>query len=65
MAISREQSRTEHTAANVAASSGGHDQFSETIYGVICSTCHNYILIDKTNCPRSCREHESCRQAYA
>ena len=45
MAISREQARTEHTASTT------HDQFSETIYGVVCSTCHNYILIDKTNCP--------------
>jgi hypothetical protein len=61
MAISRSQARTEH------ASQGGqgHDQFSETIYGVICSACHNYILIDKTNCLPSCREHETCRQAYA
>ena len=45
MAISREQARTEHTASTT------HDQFSETIYGVVCSACHNYILIDKTNCP--------------
>jgi cytochrome c5 len=59
MAISREQARTEHTAST------SHDQFSETIYGVVCSTCHNYILIDKTNCPSSCREHETCRAAYA
>jgi hypothetical protein len=59
MAMTREQARSGHTAAN------GHDQFSETIYGVICSNCHNYILIDKTNCPRTCREHEACRQAYA
>jgi cytochrome c5 len=59
MAISREQARTEHTANTT------HDQFSETIYGVVCSTCHNYILIDKTNCSPSCREHETCRQAYA
>jgi hypothetical protein len=59
MAISREQARTEHTAST------SHDQFSETIYGVVCSTCHNYILIDKTNCPPSCREHETCRAAYA
>jgi hypothetical protein len=60
MALSREQGRAEHTATNP-----GHDQFSETIYGVVCASCHNYILIDKTNCPRSCREHETCRQAYA
>jgi hypothetical protein len=59
MAISREQARTEH------AGTTSHDQFSETIYGVVCSTCHNYILIDKTNCPPSCREHETCRAAYA
>jgi len=60
MAISRPQARAEHTAANA-----GHDQFSETIYGVMCAFCKNYILIDKTNCPPSCREHEPCRQAYA
>lgn len=59
MAISREEARTAHTASTT------HDQFSETIYGVVCSTCHNYILIDKTNCPPSCREHETCRHAYA
>jgi hypothetical protein len=59
MAISREQARNEHTGST------SHDQFSETIYGVVCSTCHNYILIDKTNCPPSCREHETCRAAYA
>jgi hypothetical protein len=64
MAISREQGRIEHTAATASATSAGHDQFSETIYGVMCFSCHNYILIDKTNCPRSCREHETCRQAY-
>lgn len=61
MAKSRAQIREEH-AAQLGA---GHDQFSETIYGVICAACHNYILIDKTNCPPSCREHEACRQAYA
>ncbi|MGB6979234.1 MAG: hypothetical protein WBD66_08505 [Candidatus Acidiferrales bacterium] len=61
MAMSREQARQEHVASNGA----GHDQFGETIYGVICSACHNYILIDKTNCPPSCRDHEPCRQAYA
>jgi len=59
MAMSREQGRSEHTAKT------SHEQFTETIYGVICSTCHNYILIDKTNCAKNCREHESCRQAYA
>ena len=59
MAISREEIRQRHTAEM------GHDQFSETIYGVICATCHNYVLIDRTNCPSSCREHETCRAAYA
>ena len=58
MAIPREQARAEHTKTS------SHGEFTETIYGVVCSTCHNYILIDKTNCPRSCREHESCRLAY-
>jgi hypothetical protein len=58
MAMSREQAREEHTR------SATHEQFSETIYGVVCSSCHNYILIDKTNCPTTCREHETCRQAY-
>lgn len=57
MGMTREEARTEHTAKTA------HDQFSETIYGVICATCHNYIHIDKTNCPPSCREHETCRQA--
>jgi len=59
MAASREQGRAEHTAATT------HDQFSETVFGVVCAACHNYILIDKTNCPPTCREHETCRQAYA
>jgi cytochrome c5 len=59
MAMSREQARKEH------ASQKGHEQFNETIYGVICATCHNYILIDKTNCAPTCREHEACRQAYS
>lgn len=59
MAMSREQARLEHT------SKAGHEQFSETIYGLICATCHNYILIDKTNCPPTCREHEGCRLAYS
>jgi len=58
MAMSREQARGEHTAKT------SHGQFSETIYGLVCSTCRNYILVDKTNCAKSCREHESCRQAY-
>ena len=30
MAMSREQARTEHTASTT------HDQFNETIYGVVC-----------------------------
>ena len=59
MALSREEARNRHTAE------AGHDGFSETIYGVICADCHNYILIDHTNCPPTCREHETCRQAYA
>ncbi|HEX2776133.1 MAG TPA: hypothetical protein VHN10_05785 [Candidatus Acidoferrales bacterium] len=59
MAMSREQARNEHTTQM------NHDQFNETMYGVICAACHSYILIDHTNCPRSCREHESCRRAYA
>lgn len=59
MAMNRQQARTEHTSQT------GHDQFSETIYGVVCAGCRNYILIDKTNCPPSCRDHEACRQAYA
>jgi len=59
MAISRSQARTEHTEKTA------HNQFSETIYGVVCAACHNYILIDHTNCPATCREHETCRQAYS
>lgn len=59
MAMSREQARKDHAAQS------GHEQFNETIYGVICAGCHNYILIDKTNCPSTCREHEPCRQAYS
>jgi hypothetical protein len=61
MAISRAQARSEHASKFGA----GHDQFTETIYGVICAACHNYILIDKTNDPPTCREHETCRQAYS
>ena len=60
MAMSRSLARSEHTTTNPQ-----HEQFTETIYGVICSTCRNYVLIDKTNCPSTCREHESCRQAYS
>jgi hypothetical protein len=69
MAMSRQQARSEHTTATVLVAAGvpagGHEQFTETIYGVICSTCHNYISIDKTNCSPKCREHETCRQAYS
>ena len=60
MAMSRLLARGEHTTNNPQ-----HEQFTETIYGVICSTCRNYVLIDKTNCPSTCREHETCRQAYS
>ena len=59
MATSRALARSEHTANHP-----GHEGFSETIYGVICAACHNYIWIDHTNCPAACREHETCRQAY-
>jgi hypothetical protein len=59
MAMSREQARKEH------AEETSHEQFSETIYGVVCAGCHNYIFIDKTNCASTCREHETCRQAYS
>jgi hypothetical protein len=59
--MSRAQARSEHAAKM----GSGHDQFTETIYGVICAACPNDILIDKTNDPPSCREHEACRQAYA
>jgi hypothetical protein len=57
--MTREQARAEHTAKT------SHEQFSETIYGVVCANCHNYIFVDKTNCPANCREHETCRAAYA
>lgn len=56
MGMTREEAHTEHTLKT------SHDQFSETIYGVICAACHNYIHVDKTNCPPTCREHETCRQ---
>ena len=59
MAMSREQARKEHTEKT------SHEQFSETIYGVVCAACHNYIFIDKTNCPSTCREHETCRPAHS
>jgi hypothetical protein len=57
--MTREQARAEHTAKT------SHEQFSETVYGVVCANCHNYIFLDRTNCPPSCREHEACRAAYA
>jgi hypothetical protein len=59
MAMNRNEAKADHTLST------GHEQFSETVYGVICSTCHNYILIDHTNCPTTCREHETCRKAYS
>ena len=58
MALNRNEAKADHTLST------GHEQFTETVYGVICSTCHNYILIDHTNCPTTCREHETCRKAY-
>ena len=59
MVISREEARRKH------AGEAGHTDYVETMYGVICAACHNYIVTDYTNCPSTCREHESCRQAYA
>jgi hypothetical protein len=59
MAMNRNEAKADHMIST------GHEQFTETVYGVICSTCHNYILIDHTNCPTICREHETCRKAYA
>ena len=38
MAMSRGHARTEHAAQAGAA----HDQFTETIYAVVCAGCHNY-----------------------
>ncbi len=38
MAISRDDARSRHTAET------GHEQFTETIYGLICAACQNYIL---------------------
>jgi hypothetical protein len=57
MPMSREQARAKHTRET------GHEQFTETVYGVICTMCHNYVLIDHTNCPSSCRTHVTCCQA--
>ena len=59
MRLTRAEAKANHTLDT------GHHQFSETIYGVLCAACHNYILIDHTNCPPSCRKHELCRQTYA
>ncbi len=59
MAISRDDARSRHTAET------GHEQFTETIHGLMCAACQNYILIDHTNCLPTCREHQPCRQAYA
>ncbi len=58
MPFSRSEAKTQHTAQT------GHTQFSDTVYGVLCADCKNYILIDHTNCPPACRTHEACRQAY-
>ncbi len=58
MRLSRAEAKANHTLDTQ------HAQFSETVYGVLCATCHNYILIDRTNCPSNCREHDACRQAY-
>jgi hypothetical protein len=58
MAMTRNEAKADHKLTT------GHDQFSETVYGVLCANCHNYILIDHTNCPPTCREHETCRKAY-
>ncbi len=59
MHVSREEARRKHTEET------GHADFIETMYGIVCSACHNYVDIDYTNCQPSCREHEACRQAYA
>ena len=59
MHISREEARRKHTEET------GHGDYVETMYGIVCSACHNYIVIDFTNCAATCREHEACRQAYA
>lgn len=59
MGMNRNEAKADHTLAT------RHEQFTETVYGLICSTCHDYILIDHTNCPSTCREHETCRKAYA
>ncbi len=58
MRLSRAEAKANHTLDTQ------HAQFSETVYGVLCATCHSYILIDHTNCPSTCREHDACRRAY-
>src|SRR5579884_2891828 len=45
MHLSREEARRKHSAET------GHADYVETMYGVVCSACHNYIVIDFTNCP--------------
>ena len=59
MHISREEARRKHSEET------GHGDYVETMYGVVCSACHNYIEIDYTNCSSTCREHDACREAYA
>jgi hypothetical protein len=59
MRMTRAEAKANHTLDTQ------HTQFSETIYGVLCATCHNYILIDHTNCTSACKEHETCRLAYS
>lgn len=59
MPMPREEAKRKHTDET------GHADFTDTLYGVLCSACHNYIVIDHTNCPPTCREHDACRQAYA
>jgi hypothetical protein len=58
MPVNRSEVKSQHTAQT------GHTQFSDTVYGVICADCKDYILFDNTNCPPTCRDHEPCRQAY-
>lgn len=55
--------RAEAKANHILDKGESHGQFTETIYGVLCAACHNYILIDHTNCMTTCREHETCRRA--
>lgn len=43
MAISRDDARSRYTAET------GHEQFTETIYGVTCAACQNYILTKNGN----------------